>query len=94
MKEETKNRIETLFEGLDDFLTKTDPEWVDIVVNFSQEEVIKENKLTYKEQMLSILSVLLGTQALGEYKNMLHAALKSGVDPVSIKETVYQQKLT
>ena len=63
---------------------------MDIVVNFSQEEVIKENKLTYKEQMLSILSVLLGTQALGEYKNMLHAALKSGVDPVSIKETVYQ----
>lgn len=90
MKEETKNRIETLFEGLDDSLIKTDPEWVDIVVNFSQEEVIKENKLTYKEQMLSILSVLLGTQALGEYKNMLHAALKSGVDPVSIKETVYQ----
>ena len=77
MKEETKNRIETLFEGLDDSLIKTDPEWVDIVVNFSQEEVIKENKLTYKEQMLSILSVLLGTQALGEYKNMLHAALKS-----------------
>lgn len=65
---------------------------VDIVANFSQEEVIKENKLTYKEQMLSILSVLLGTQALGEYKNMLHAALKSGVDPVSIKETVYQAK--
>ena len=63
---------------------------VDIVVNFSQEEVIKENKLTYKEQMLSILSVLLGTQALGEYKNMLHAALKCGVDPVSIKETIYQ----
>lgn len=90
MKEETKNRIETLFEGLDESLIKTDPEWVDIVVNFSQEEVIKENKLTYKEQMLSILSVLLGTQALGEYKNMLHAALKSGVDPVAIKETVYQ----
>lgn len=58
MKEETKNRVKTLFEGLDVFLTKTDPEWVDIVVNFSQEEVIKENKLTNKEQMLSILSVL------------------------------------
>ena len=71
-------------------MTKTNPEWVDIVVNFSQEEVIKENKLTNKEQMLPILSVLLGTQALGEYKNMLHAALKSGVDPVAIKETVYQ----
>lgn len=90
IKEEIKNRVKTLFEGFDVFLTKTDPEWVDIVVNFSQEEVIKENKLTNKEQMLSILSVLLGTQALGEYKNMLHAALKSGVDPVAIKETVYQ----
>ena len=40
MKEETKNRIETLFEGLDDSLIKTDPECVDIVVNFSQEEVM------------------------------------------------------
>lgn len=26
MKKETKNRIETLFEGLDDSLIKTDPE--------------------------------------------------------------------
>ncbi len=40
--------------------------------------------------MLCILSALLGCQGMGEYRNMLYAALKSGIDPAAIKETVYQ----
>ena len=91
MNNEAKKRVQDLFEGMDEnTLSVTDPEWVDIVANFSQNETVKESKLTQKEQMLCILSVLLGCQGLGEYQNMLYAALKSGVDPVSIKETVYQ----
>ena len=27
---------------------------------------------------------------MGEFQNMLHAALNIGVDPVAIKETIYQ----
>ena len=91
MNNEAKKRVQDLFEGMEEnTLSATDPEWVDIVANFSQNETVKESKLTQKEQMLCILSALLGCQGLGEYQNMLYAALKSGVDPVSIKETVYQ----
>lgn len=91
MNNEAKKRVQDLFEGMEEnTLSVTDPEWVDIVANFSQNETVKESKLTQKEQMLCILSALLGCQGLGEYQNMLYAALKSGIDPVAIKETVYQ----
>lgn len=91
MNNEAKKRVQDLFEGMEEnTLSVTDPEWVDIVANFSQNETVKESKLTQKEQMLCILSALLGCQGLGEYQNLLYAALKSGVDPVAIKETVYQ----
>lgn len=33
---------------------------------------------------------LFGCQGMGEFQNMLHAALNIGVDPVAIKETIYQ----
>lgn len=78
------------FKGVDGKLQDTDPEWVKIVSDFSLKEVVKENKLTDKEQMLCILSALLGCQGMGEFKNMLHAALNKGIDPVAIKETIYQ----
>lgn len=91
MNNEAKERVTALFEGIEGAsLSVTDPEWVDIAANFSQNETVKESKLTAKEQMLCILSALLGCQGMGEYRNMLYAALKSGVDPVAIKETVYQ----
>lgn len=91
MNNEAKNRVMSLFEGIEkNSLMTTDPEWIEIVANFSQDETVKEGKLTQKEQMLCILSALLGCQSMGEYQNMLYAALKSGVDPVAVKETVYQ----
>lgn len=46
--------------------------------------------MTEKEQMLCILSVLLGCQGMGEFQNMLHAALNMGIDPIAIKEVLYQ----
>ena len=91
MNDETKSRINTLFQSVPSHqLSRTDPEWVEIVANFSQGETVKESKLTPKEQMICILSVLLGCQGMGAFQNMLYAALNSGVDPVAIKETIYQ----
>lgn len=91
MKEEIKSRMESLFQGAGSArLSETDPEWVEIVSQFSQEETVKESKLTKKEQILCILSALLGCQGMGEFKNMLRAALNEGIDPVAIKETIYQ----
>ena len=71
-------------------MRKTDPELVEIIANFSQDEVIKANKLTEKEQMLCILSALLGCQGMGEFRNILYTALNAGIEPVVIKEVIYQ----
>lgn len=87
---DTEKRVQKLFEGVSSSLKKTDPEFADIIVNFSQVEVAEANKLTEKEQMLCILSALIGCQGMGEFQNMLHAALNAGVDPVAIKEVIYQ----
>lgn len=49
-----------------------------------------KRRLTEKERMLCILSALIGCQGMGEFQDMLHAALRAGVDPVAIKEMIYQ----
>lgn len=90
MNDEVKKRTSYLFDGVQSTLHNTDPEWVDIVANFSQNETVSESKLTEKEQALCILSALLGCQGMGEFQNMLHAALNMGIDPIAIKEVIYQ----
>ena len=90
MNIDTEKRIQKLFAGVSSTLSKTDPEFVEILANFSQDEVRKANILTEKEQMLCILSALLGCQGMGEFQNMLHAALNMGIDPIAIKEVIYQ----
>lgn len=90
MNEELTKRMTHLFDGAESSLQKTDPEWVDMTANFSQRETTAVSRLTEKEQMLCILSALLGCQGMGEFQNMLHAALNTGVDPVAIKEVIYQ----
>lgn len=87
---DTEKRIHQLFAGVSSSLKRTDPEFAKIIANFSQGEVAEASKLTEKEQMLCILSALLGCQGMGEFQNMLHAALNAGVDPIAIKEVIYQ----
>lgn len=90
MNHETRERLGKRFKGADSSLSASDPEWVEIVVNFSQNEAVKESRLTEKERMLCILSALLGCQGRGEFRNMLHAALNEGIDPVAVREVIYQ----
>lgn len=90
MTEQAKERVSKLFQGMESSLSETDPEFVNIITNFSQSETVNANKLTEKEQMLCILSALLGVQGLSEFKNMVHASLNIGIDPVAIKEVIYQ----
>lgn len=90
MNEELTKRISHLFDGAESNLQYTDPEWIYITTNFSQKETTSVSRLTEKEQMLCILSALLGCQGMGEFQNMLHAALNTGIDPVAIKEVIYQ----
>lgn len=90
MNKNAKERVQKLFDGMKSSLSGTDPEFVEIITNFSQDETVSVSRLTEKEQMLCILSALLGCQGLGEFQNMLHAALNAGLDPVAVKEVIYQ----
>lgn len=87
---EMEEKLKKLFEGVDSSLHITDPEWVEIVANFSWDEIVSGSKLTERERMLCILSALLGCQGMGEFQNMLHAALNRGIDPIVVKEVIYQ----
>lgn len=73
-------------------LGKTDPEFVERFHHFAFEEVVKEEnqQLDAPTRYLAILSALIGCSGLDAYREMLPAALESGVTPVMVKETVYQ----
>ena len=90
MNQEAEKRVQELFAGVKSSLNRTDPEFVEIISNFSQDETVRASKLTGREQMLCILSALLGCQGMGEFRNMLHGALNTGLDPAAVKEVIYQ----
>jgi 4-carboxymuconolactone decarboxylase len=90
MKEDWKTGIKEMFGQDECDLFRTDPEFTEIMLNFSQGEVPEKSRLTEKERMLCILSVLLGCQGKGEFGHMLHAALNREISPVAIKEVLYQ----
>lgn len=71
-------------------LLAADPEWVQIAADFSGADVPAESRLTERERLLCVLSALLSCQGLGEYRRMLGEALRGGLDPAAVKETVYQ----
>ena len=93
MSMDTEKRTHKLFAGVSSSLKETDPEFAEIIANFSQGEVAEANRLTEKEQMFCILSALLGCQGMGEFQNMLHAALNAGVAPIAIKEVILLRRL-
>lgn len=90
MNQDAEKRVQKLFAGIKSPLNRTDPEFVEIITNFSQDETVRASKLTQREQMLCILSALLGCQGMGEFRNILHGALNTGFDPIVVKEVIYQ----
>ena len=90
MREQAYKRAAVLFQRLNDFLTRTDPECTEILVNFSQGEAAGASRLTERERMFCILTALLGYQGFSAFRTMVHGALQLGLDPVAIKEIIYQ----
>lgn len=85
-----KQNFEKLFGSTDVPLAKTDPEFFGNYVNFAFDEVPTESKLELKENLMITLASLVAIPALSEFKIILQAALKNGVEPVAIKEILYQ----
>lgn len=72
-----------------DELIKTDGEFYSIINNFLK-EVKDVNVLEQDDRMLSRLAVLVGIQGLSIYKEVLKESLDIGINPVMIKELLYQ----
>lgn len=85
-----KQTFEKLFGNTNVPLAKSDPEFFTNYVNFAFDEVPTESKLELKENLMIILASLVAIPALSEFKTILKAALKNGVEPVVIKEILYQ----
>jgi 4-carboxymuconolactone decarboxylase len=88
-KNAVKNR-EELFPNHESKLQKTDPEFIELFDNWAFDEVIRQSQLDTKTRVMLILASTIASQALGEYKVMVGAALNAGLTPVVIKEILYQ----
>lgn len=69
----------------------TDPEYIERFNHFAFDEVVNaEESLDTKTRYMAILATLLGCQGTDAFREMLNKALDDKVDPVVIKEVVYQ----
>jgi 4-carboxymuconolactone decarboxylase len=81
---------EELFPNVESKLQKTDPEFIALFDNWAFDEVIGQSQLDTKTRVMMILASTIASQALGEYKVMVGAALTVGLTPVELKEILYQ----
>ena len=82
-----------LFGGLSDKnnLAKTDPEFIENYANFAFDEVFSESKsIDLQTRLKLILGALVAVQGRAEFRTILIVALKNGVNPIEIKEIIYQ----
>ena len=80
-----------LFGGAKSDLAKTDPEFIENYANFAFDEVFSESKsIDLQTRLKLILGALVAVQGRAGFRTILIAALKNGVNPIEIKEIIYQ----
>ena len=79
MNKNAESRARRLFAGVNSSLSRTDPEFVEIISNFSQDETANANILTEKERMLCILAALLGCQGMGVEEDAAKANFETAI---------------
>jgi 4-carboxymuconolactone decarboxylase len=88
--EVARRNHDLLFPDRTSTLAETDPELVEIFDNWAFDEVLRDETLDVRTRVMVQLAALIASQALGEYRVMLEAALNVGVTPSEAKEVVYQ----
>ena len=68
-----------LFPGHVSTLKVTDPELIEVFDNFAFDEVLRYGALDTRTRLMVQLAAMIASQALGEYRVMLGAALTVGV---------------
>lgn len=79
-----------MFGHHDAALSYTDPEFIQIFENFAFGDVPRDSVVSDEDRFISILAALMGSHGADAFRTMLPAALEVGVDPVMVKEVVYQ----
>ncbi len=72
------------------FSNNMDEELMEIVLNFSLDEVIRHENLDEKTRQMVILAVTIASQTQKRYEVFVNSALNVGVTPTQIKEILYQ----
>jgi 4-carboxymuconolactone decarboxylase len=85
-----KRNHDELFPGHVSTLAATDPELIDVFDNFAFDEVLLDTDLDVRTRLMVQLASIIASQAVGEYRAMLGAALTAGVTPIETKEIIYQ----
>ncbi|MFE4194860.1 carboxymuconolactone decarboxylase family protein [Paenarthrobacter sp. NPDC056912] len=88
--ETARRNHDELFAGQLPGLTASDPELVEIFTNFAFDETLRDSNLDARTRVMVQLASLIASQAMGEYRALLGAALTIGVTAVEVKEIVYQ----
>lgn len=83
---------EKLWPGYQYRFTETSPELMAVFDNFAFDEVLWENKMETKAEIIVNMASTVSNQSLNVYEIMLHAALNVGVKPVEIKEAIYHSR--
>jgi 4-carboxymuconolactone decarboxylase len=71
-------------------LQRTDPEFVERFANFTFDDVVSDIDLPDRTRFMCWLATLLGCQGVDEFRVMVPAAVRMGVEPETVKEIVYQ----
>ena len=90
ISEAAQRNHDELFPGHVSTLKVTDPELIEVFDNFAFDEVLRHGDLDVRTRLMVQLAAMIASQALGEYRVMLGAAMTVGVTAVEVKEIVYQ----
>ena len=71
-------------------LAETDPEFAASFANFAFDELVTDSDIDERRRFLAIIAATIGAQGFDTFKIMVAGALNFGVDPVEIKEVIYQ----
>lgn len=71
-------------------ILENDPEFAEIFTSFAYGQVADHDELDDETRFISILATLIGCQGTDEFALILSAAADFGLEPVKIREIVYQ----
>ena len=90
MMEDVKELYDKMFQDEVSELENSDPEFYSIIRNFTLGEVPNHGNINEKTRMLIITAVVMGCGGVELFEKIIHGALNIGVEPVKIREIVYQ----